>query len=88
MQNNTPPISELRELPQKLPTKIPCLKMLILFASKAIGNTNANSDWDFTVFYDEEQRQAYTKYNISAFFKLPMLIGEVFKNNHDYIDIV
>ncbi|MEH2118274.1 hypothetical protein [Nostoc sp.] len=31
--------------------------------SRATGNTNANRDWDFAVFCDEEQREAYTQNN-------------------------
>ncbi|MBC6431782.1 nucleotidyltransferase domain-containing protein [Nostoc sp. HG1] len=84
----TPTIPELREFAQQLPEKIPYLKMLILFGSRATGNTHANSDWDFAVFYDEEQREAYTKNNISGLFELPMLIGKVLKINSDHIDIV
>lgn len=88
MPNTTPIIAELKELSSQLPEKIPYLKMLVLFGSRATGNTNANSDWDFAVFCDEEQRQAYTKNNISGLFELPMLIGEIFKINPDHIDIV
>ncbi|MEA5503844.1 nucleotidyltransferase domain-containing protein [Halotia wernerae UHCC 0503] len=88
MQNNSPTIAELKELSLQLPEKIPYLKMLILFGSRATGNTNANSDWDFAVFYDDEQRQAYTENNISGLFELPMLIGKVLKINADHIDIV
>ncbi|MDZ8109070.1 MAG: nucleotidyltransferase domain-containing protein [Nostoc sp. DedQUE12a] len=84
----TPTIPELREFAQQLPEKIPYLQMLILFGSRATGNTNANSDWDFAVFCDEEQRQTYTENNISGLFELPMLIGEVLKINADRIDIV
>ena len=88
MQSNILTIAELKELSLQLPAKIPYLKMLIMFGSRATGNTNANSDWDFAVFCDEEQRQAYTKNNISGLFELPMLIGEVLKINPDQIDIV
>ncbi|MBD2384627.1 type VII toxin-antitoxin system MntA family adenylyltransferase antitoxin [Cylindrospermum sp. FACHB-282] len=88
MPNKTPIIAELKELSLQLPEKIPYLKMLVLFGSRATGNTNANSDWDFAVFYDEEQRQAYIKDNLSGLFELPILIGEVLKINSDQIDIV
>lgn len=88
MQNNTPTIAELKELSSQLPEKIPYLKMLVLFGSRATGNTKANSDWDFAIFCDEEQRQAYTENNISGLFELPMLIGEVLKINPEYIDVV
>jgi len=88
MQNNTPTIAELQQLSLQLSEKIPYLKMLVLFGSRATGNTNANSDWDFAVLCDEEQREAYVKDNISRLFELPMLIGEIFQLNSDKIDIV
>ncbi|MFK0732039.1 MAG: nucleotidyltransferase domain-containing protein [Gloeotrichia echinulata GP01] len=88
MQNNTPTIAELKQLSLHLSEKIPYLKMLVLFGSRATGNTNANSDWDFAVLCDEEQREAYVKDNISVWFELPMLIGEVLKINPEYIDVV
>lgn len=88
MQNNTPTISELQELSLKLPEKIPYLKMLVLFGSRTTGNTNDKSDWDFAVLYDQEQREAYVKDNVSRWFELPMQIGELFKINSDLIDIV
>ncbi|MBD2196819.1 MULTISPECIES: type VII toxin-antitoxin system MntA family adenylyltransferase antitoxin [Calothrix] len=88
MQNPIPTIAELQELASQLPEKIPYLKMLILFGSRATGNANAKSDWDFAVLCDEEQREAYIKNNISGLFELPMLIGEVLKINADHIDIV
>lgn len=88
MQNNTPTISELQELSLQLPEKIPYLKMLVLFGSRATGNTNAKSDWDFAVLYDEEQREVYVKDNVVRWFELPMQIGELLKINSDLIDIV
>ncbi|GAX36490.1 type VII toxin-antitoxin system MntA family adenylyltransferase antitoxin [Nodularia sp. NIES-3585] len=88
MQTNTPTIAELKELSLQLPERIPYLKMLVLFGSRATGNTHANSDWDFAVLCDEEQRHACTKNNTGRLFELPMLIGEVLKINADHIDIV
>ncbi|MEA5569164.1 type VII toxin-antitoxin system MntA family adenylyltransferase antitoxin [Anabaena sp. UHCC 0399] len=88
MQENTPTIAELKELSLQMPEIIPYLKMLVLFGSRATGNTNANSDWDFAVLCDEEQRHNYTQNNISVLFELPMLIGEVLKINPEHIDVV
>ena len=88
MQNNTPTIAELQELSLQIPEKIPYLKMLVLFGSRATGNINAKSDWDFAVFCDQEQRQAYVKDNAFLWFELPIVIGEIFKINSDQIDIV
>ncbi|MFN6495775.1 MAG: type VII toxin-antitoxin system MntA family adenylyltransferase antitoxin [Nostoc sp. DedQUE01] len=88
MQNNTPTIAELQELALQIPERIPYIKMLILFGSRATGNTNAKSDWDFAVLSDEEQREAYVKDNAFRLFELPMQIGRLFNINSDHIDIV
>jgi uncharacterized protein len=84
----TPTIAELREFAQQIPEKIPYLKMLVLFGSRATGNTNAKSDWDFAVLCDQEQREAYVKDNGFLWFELPIVIGELFQINSDQIDIV
>ncbi|MEH2166938.1 MAG: nucleotidyltransferase domain-containing protein [Nostoc sp.] len=84
----TPTITELRELAQQLPEKIPYLKMLILFGSRATGNINAKSDWDFAVLCDQEKREAYVKDNGFLWFELPMVLGKQFNINSDQIDIL
>ena len=83
-----PTIPELREFAQQIPEKIPYLKMLILFGSRATGNINAKSDWDFAVLYDQEQREAYVQDNAFLLFELPMVLGKLFNINSDQIDIV
>jgi predicted nucleotidyltransferase len=88
MQNNTPTIAELQELSSQLPEKIPYLKMLVLFGSRATGNTNSNSDWDFAVLRDEEKYNLYIHDNPLASFAIPGILGEIFKINSDKIDIV
>ena len=88
MQTHNPTIAELTELSLQLPERIPYLKMLVLFGSRATGNIHANSDWDLAVLCDEEQRETFTKNNTGRLFELPMLIGEVLKINPDHIDIV
>jgi len=88
MQNHNPTIAELQELSLQIPEKIPYLKMLVLFGSRATGNSNPKSDWDFAVLYDTEQREAYVKDNSFRLFELPMVIGELLKLNSDHIDVV
>ncbi|YAF93833.1 MAG: nucleotidyltransferase domain-containing protein [Nodularia sp. CChRGM 3473] len=88
MQNHTPTIAELKERSLQFPENIPYLTMLVLFGSRATGNTKANSDWDFAVFCDEKQRDTYTKNDITGLFELPMLIGQILKINPEHIDIV
>jgi len=88
MQNNTPTIAELQELSSQIPEKIPYLKMLVLFGSRATGNTHVKSDWDFAVLCDQEQREDYVKDNAFLWFELPIVIGEIFQINSDQIDVV
>lgn len=88
MYNNTLRITELKELSQQIPEKIPYLKMLVLFGSRATGNTHPSSDWDFAVLCDEELRNIHTRNNGFSLFELPMLIGELFNINPDNIDVV
>ena len=88
MENYTPTITELHKLSSQIPEKISYLKMLVLFGSRATGNINANSDWDFAVLYDEEKYNLYIQNNPLAAFAIPGILGEIFKINSDKIDIV
>lgn len=88
MPNKTPTLEELKELSPKLPEKIAYLKMLVLFGSRARGDTHANSDWDFAALYDEEARKAYIKDDGWAWFEVPQLLGQLFGLNSDKIDVV
>ncbi|AFZ00740.1 type VII toxin-antitoxin system MntA family adenylyltransferase antitoxin [Calothrix sp. PCC 6303] len=85
---NTPTIEKLKQLAQQIPEKIPYLKMLVLFGSRATGETHVNSDWDFAVLIDKAQQEIYTKDNAWGAFGLSMFIGEILNINPDKIDIV
>ncbi len=84
----TPTIEELRELSLQLPEKIPYLKMLVLFGSRATGKTHADSDWDFAALYDEELRQAHVQDNGFAWFEVPVILSKVFQIPDDQVDVV
>jgi predicted nucleotidyltransferase len=88
MQNSIPTIAELQELSSQIPERIPYLKMLVLFGSRATGNTKADSDWDFAVLCDEEKYNLYIEDHPLALFAIPGILGEIFKINSDKIDIV
>ena len=86
MLETSPDIESIRKLAQQLPEKIPYLKMLVLFGSRATGNASNHSDWDFAVLYDNKQENNETK--AWGRFDLPMLLGEVLDINPEKIDIV
>ena len=79
-------IENLKNLAQQLPEKIPYLKMLVLFGSRATGNASNHSDWDFAVLYDNKQDNNDTK--AWGRFDLPMLLGEILDINPEKIDTV
>lgn len=88
MKLKTPTLEELKLLSQQLPEKIPYLKMLILFGSRARGDTHGKSDWDFAALYDEEIRETFCNNRGFAWFEVPGIIEEFFSINSDNIDIV
>jgi CRISPR-associated protein Csc3 len=86
---NTPTIEELRELAQQLPERIPYLKMLVLFGSRATGKTHAGSDWDFATLDDllcmayNAQRRWDTNWNFSEFGLNPVLRDRTLRSLSD-----
>lgn len=56
---STPTLEELEKLARQLPEKIPYLKLLILFGSRATGKTHAQSDWDFAVLLMKKSENTY-----------------------------
>ena len=84
----TQSFSDLKKVSPQLPEKIPYLKMLVLFGSRARDDTHAKSDWDFAAFYDEEIRKNMMVNNPFAWFEVPIELGIFFQINSDIIDVV
>lgn len=82
------PLQGLHEIYQQIPAKIPYLKMLVLFGSRARGDNQENSDWDFAVLYDEELREPILKQNAWRWLEAFHILGEIFGLSDDNIDIV
>lgn len=79
---------DLEMLTSQLPNKIPYLKMLVLFGSRATEKTHAKSDWDFATLYDEDKRKVCMGERAFAWFEVPQNLGELFEINSDEIDVV
>ncbi|WP_017662190.1 type VII toxin-antitoxin system MntA family adenylyltransferase antitoxin [Baaleninema simplex] len=79
-------ITQLRSNLDLLLQEIPYLKMLVLFGSRARGDTHAKSDWDFAALYDEELRQQ----TVEGFgwFRDAGILGDCFGISSDNIDLV
>ncbi|MGB3262998.1 MAG: nucleotidyltransferase domain-containing protein [Microcoleus sp.] len=84
----SPTLPELQEIASQLPDRIPYLKMLILFGSRARGDTHAKSDWDFAALYDEQLREASCSDRGFAWFEVPGILSDIFSINSDEIDVV
>jgi uncharacterized protein len=84
----SPTLAELQEIASQLPDRIPYLKMLVLFGSRARGDTHAKSDWDFATLYDEKLREESCKDRGFAWFEVPGILSEAFNLNSDEIDVV
>lgn len=84
----SPTLTQLQEIASQLPEQIPYLKMLILFGSRARGDTHAKSDWDFAALYDEKLREESCNNRGFAWFEVPGILGEKFSINSDEIDVV
>ncbi|OJJ27390.1 hypothetical protein BI308_01990 [Roseofilum reptotaenium AO1-A] len=81
-------IQILDQKSEQVSAKIPYLKMLVLFGSRARGDNQENSDWDFAVLYDEELREPILKQNAWRWLEAFHILGEIFGLNDDNMDIV
>jgi uncharacterized protein len=55
-------IQTIDDVKAKIPElleQVPYLKLLVLFGSRARGDHQASSDWDFAMLFDEDLRQQY-----------------------------
>ncbi|MCA2641536.1 MAG: nucleotidyltransferase domain-containing protein [Microcystis aeruginosa Ma_QC_Ch_20071001_S25] len=64
--------------------KLPNLKLLILFGSRARGEHRPDSDWDFAVLYGERSDRK----DISSLLKIYTLLEQAFEIPDDKIDVV
>jgi predicted nucleotidyltransferase len=64
--------------------KLPNLKLLILFGSRARGEHKPDSDWDFAVLYEERSDRK----DISSLLKIYTLLEQALEIPDDKIDVV
>lgn len=83
----TPSLAELKVVSSQLTEKVPYLKMLVLFGSRATGKIRANSDWDFAALYDEEIRKTLIT-DPFAWFEVPTIISQMLEIPDDKVDVV
>jgi predicted nucleotidyltransferase len=76
------PIASLIQSSAQLPEIIPTLKMLILFGSRARGNSHSNSDWDFAFLCDSDPE------NVLFHAEIYGILADLFRINDDKIDAI
>ena len=52
-------IDDVKAKIPELLNQVPYLKLLVLFGSRARGDNQPSSDWDFAMLFDEDLRQQY-----------------------------
>ena len=82
-----PTFEEIKALSPLISEKIPYLKMLVLFGSRATGHVHAESDWDFAALYDEQIRRAYMK-DAWSWFEIDLILSNLFEISDTKVDVV
>ncbi|MFM2432859.1 MAG: hypothetical protein RLZZ511_4073 [Cyanobacteriota bacterium] len=52
-------IDDVKAKIPELLEQVPYLRLLVLFGSRARGDNQPSSDWDFAMLFDEDLRQQY-----------------------------
>ena len=81
-------VEQLKNLSSNLTEKIPYLKMLVLFGSRATGKVHAKSDWDFAALYDETIRKNTVDTNAWLWFEVPSKLSELYHLPEDRVDVI
>lgn len=68
--------------------KLPNLKLLILFGSRARGEHRPDSDWDLAISHDETNRQTHIKEISNDYLTSLSILSELFEINRDLIDLI
>ncbi|MDX2255136.1 MAG: nucleotidyltransferase domain-containing protein [Pseudanabaenaceae cyanobacterium bins.39] len=81
----------LADLQQRVLTigeRLPYLKFLVLFGSRARGDAYERSDWDFAILCDEEARQKVIEDQPYGFLAVHNAIEDCFEISGEYMDVV
>lgn len=87
---NVRPGLKVEELADSIPEileKAPYLTLLVLFGSRARGDADSGSDWDFAFLCDEEQRKQYEKGGWDS-FRMWGILQNAYDLLDDQIDVI
>lgn len=68
--------------------RLPYLKFLVLFGSRARGDAYERSDWDFAILCDEEERKKAIADRLYGFLEVHNAIEDCFGIGGEYMDVV
>jgi uncharacterized protein len=82
-------IDDVKAKIPELLEQVPYLKLLVLFGSRARGDNQPSSDWDFAMLFDEDLRKQYEPggwdcYRSSTILQSLLDLGD---NEMDWVDL-
>jgi len=81
-------LEDLRQRALTIGDRIPYLKFLVLFGSRARDDAYERSDWDFAMLYDDEQRKIAIADKDYGFLEMHNAIEDCFEIGGEYMDVV
>ena len=81
-------LEDLRHRALTIGDRIPYLKFLVLFGSRARDDAYERSDWDFAMLCDDEQRKIAIADKDYGFFEMHNAIEDSFEISGEYMDVV
>ncbi|MFN8749404.1 MAG: type VII toxin-antitoxin system MntA family adenylyltransferase antitoxin [Pseudanabaena sp.] len=81
-------LADLQQRALTVGDRLPYLKFLVLFGSRARGDAYERSDWDFAIFCDEEARQKTIADQPYGFLAVHNAIEDCFEIGGEYMDVV
>ncbi|AFY75033.1 putative nucleotidyltransferase [Synechococcus sp. PCC 7502] len=81
-------LADLQQRALTIGDRLPYLKFLVLFGSRARGDAYERSDWDFAILCDEEARQKAIEDQPYGFLAVHNAIKDCFEIGGECMDVV
>jgi predicted nucleotidyltransferase len=81
-------LTDLQQRALTIGDRIPYLKLLVLFGSRARGDAYDRSDWDFAYLCDEDARKVAIADKDYGFLEVHNAIEDCFAIGGEYMDVV
>jgi uncharacterized protein len=81
-------LADLQQKALMIGDRLPYLKFLVLFGSRARGDDYERSDWDFAILCDEEKQKKAIADRLHGFLAVHNAIEDCFEIGGEYMDVV